>query len=203
MALFDSMLAAFKSGGENRAQLSQGLWSNWQPAFEVSVASRHFEYCSAVHTGFLANPIAQRAVCIVAEGAGQAPAASINASLNQLVATTSAGQSLVETLAAHILLHGNGYAQIIKDAAGQPTEIFALRPDRVKVIADETGWPCAYEYKVENSVSVIPVLDEDGWPNIFQIKAMHPLEDHYGAGALAAAHSAITNHNLASEWNRT
>ncbi|NQX94962.1 MAG: phage portal protein [Erythrobacter sp.] len=33
-------------------------------------------------------------------------------------------------------------------------------------------------------------------------KAMHPLEDHYGAGALVAAHQAVKIHNAASNWNR-
>jgi hypothetical protein len=41
------------------------------------------------------------------------------------------GQSLIETLACQLLLHGNAYVQILKDAAGQPVELFALRPERV------------------------------------------------------------------------
>ncbi len=203
MALFDSMITAFKGGKQNRAPLSQGIWNNWLPTLSVGAASRNFEYKSAVKAGFVANPIAQRAVRLVAEGIGQAPLASSDPQLTELVSATSAGQSLIETLAAHLLLHGNSYVQILKDASGKPIEMFALRPDRVKVIADDTGWPCAYEYRVGENVTVIPAENEDGWPNAVQIKAMHPLEDHYGAGALAAAHSAITIHNLASEWNRT
>jgi HK97 family phage portal protein len=109
---------------------------------------------------------------------------------------------LVETLAAHLLLHGNGYVQIIKDASGQPVELFALRPDRVKVIAGSDGWPCAYEYKLPTASITIPVEDDDGWPGIIHIKTMHPLEDHYGAGSLEAAWQAVTIHNAAAVWNR-
>lgn len=203
MALFDNMLAAFKGSQQTRVPLSQNLLQNWIPAFETSGCRGDFEYQSAIQNGFLTNPIAQRAVRIIAEGVGQSPCSCNEPQMTKLVGATSAGQSLIETLAAHILLHGNGYVQIIKDASNRPFEMFALRPDRVKVVADNSGWPCAFEYTVGNNTTIIPLEDEDGWPNILHIKAMHPLEDHYGAGALSAAHQAIAIHNLASEWNRT
>jgi HK97 family phage portal protein len=119
-----------------------------------------------------------------------------------LVTATSAGQSLVETLAAHLLLHGNGYVQILKDASGTPVELFALRPERVKVMTGPDGWPCAYEYTVQNRTARIPCEDEDGWPGIIAIRAMHPLDDHNGAGAMEAAWQAVLIHNAATHWNR-
>jgi len=206
MALLDTLLSAFKGGEETRVPLAQGNWHGsyhgWTPAFAERRAAQSFCYDQAVQDGFLSNPIAQRAVRIVSEGAGQAPMTIANDDLAALVTSTSAGQSLIETLAAQILLHGNGYVQIIKDANGKPVELFALRPDRVKVIAGGDGWPNAYEYAVGAEKLLIPVEDENGWPNIVQIKAMHPLNDHLGASALAAAQQAVAIHNAASEWNR-
>ncbi|BDI59629.1 phage portal protein [Qipengyuania nanhaisediminis] len=201
MALLENLLSAFKGGGANRVPLAPASLQGWMPAFAPAPSVRSFEYDGAVRDGFLGNPIAQRAVRIVAEGVGQAPLTGEGSDLHALVTATSAGQSLVETLAAHILLNGNGFIQIIKDASGQPVELFALRPDRVKVIAGDDGWPCAYEYSVGKERLVIPVEDEDGWPNIVQVKAMHPLDDHRGASAMAAAHQAIAIHNAASQWN--
>lgn len=201
MALLDNLFAAFKGGEENRVPLAPGFLQGWMPAFEGGSSTRSFEYTAAVSQSFLSNPVAQRAVRIVAEGIGQAPLAATDEGLSALITATSAGQSLVETLAAHILLHGNGYVQIVKDASGHPIELFALRPDRVKVIAGDDGWPCAFEYVVGGDRITIPVEDDEGWPNIVQIKAMHPLEDYYGAGALAAAHQAVLIHNAAAEWN--
>ncbi|MEM8724559.1 MAG: phage portal protein [Pseudomonadota bacterium] len=201
MALLDNLLSAFKGGEESRVPLAPGFLQGWTPAFEGGRAARHFDYHTAVRESFLSNPVAQRAVRIVAEGVGQAPLTGNDAKLSELVTATSAGQSLVETLAAQVLLHGNGYVQIIKDASGKPVELFALRPDRVAVIAGEDGWPCSYEYRVGSERISIPLEDEDGWPNIIAIKAMHPLEDHYGAGALAAAMQAVAIHNAAAEWN--
>jgi HK97 family phage portal protein len=161
-----------------------------------------FEYAGAVQESFLANPIAQRAVRIVAEGIAQAPLTSPDPEIASLASATSAGQPLIETVTAHLLLHGNSYVQIIKDASGKPVELFALRPDRIRIIADEQGWPCAVDYTVATHQCRIPFEDEDGWPNLIQIKAMHPLEDHCGASALAAAQQAVRIHNAASAWNR-
>jgi HK97 family phage portal protein len=201
MALLDTLLSAFKGGEENRVPLSPGRMQGWMPAFSEHAGVRHFRYDTAVRDGFLSNPIAQRAVRIVAEGVGQAPLTINDPDLSRLVTATSAGQSLIETLAAHVLLHGNGYVQIIKDASGRPVELFALRPDRVSIIAGSDGWPCAYEYMVGGGKLILQAEDDDGWPNVVQIKAMHPLDDHLGASALAAAHQAVAIHNAASQWN--
>ena len=89
-----------------------------------------------VREGYLGNAIVQRAVRLVAEAAGSAPVAASDPGLAALVAATSGGQGLVETLAAQLLLHGNGYVQILTDGAGAPAELFALRPERVTVEAD-------------------------------------------------------------------
>lgn len=205
MAWIDTLLSAFKGGEADRVPLASGFASgmpvDWLHSFATR-APEPFEYTSAVRQSFLSNPIAQRAVRIIAEGVAQAPLTSSQSAVLSLVKATSAGQPLIETLATHLLLHGNGYVQIIKDASGKPVELFALRPDRVKIVADEHGWPCAVEYTVGANKRRIAFEDEDGWPNLIQIKTMHPLEDHYGASALAAAHQAVRIHNAASTWNR-
>ncbi len=123
--------------------------------------------------------------------------------LAALVNATSAGQSLLETLASHLLLHGNGFVQVMKDASGKPVELFALRPDRMSVIAGSDGWPTGFTYKVGEQSLTIPLLDEDASPNLIHIKDFHPIDDHFGAGCLSAADQAIATHNAASKWNRT
>ena len=202
MALFENLLSAFKGGEENRVPLSSGFMTGWMSSIDGGNPALTYRYESAVESGFLSNPVAQRAVRIVAEGIGQSPLSASDDDLAALITATSAGQPFIETLAAHVLLHGNGFIQIIKDASGRPVELFALRPDRVKVVAASDGWPYAYEYIVGSETVRIPIEDEDGWPAIIHIKAMHPLDDHMGAGALAAAHQAVMIHNAAAEWNR-
>ena len=202
MPLLDNLLSAFKGGAPSRASLVPAMHQGWYPAFEAGPSPRSYEYTRAVAEGFLANPIAQRSVRLVAEGVGQAPLLCPDPRLAELVTATSAGQSLVETLAAQLLLHGNGYVQILKDASGTPVELFALRPERVKVMTGPDGWPCAYEYTVQNRSTRISCEDEDGWPGIIAIRAMHPLDDHNGAGAMEAAWQAVLIHNAATHWNR-
>ena len=202
MALLDIFRSAFKGGAQTHVPLTSGIMQGWIPAFESGPANGQYEYCRAVREGFLANPIAQRSVRLLAEGVGQAPLACSDPRLAALVTETSAGQSLIETLAANLLLHGNAYVQILKDASGTPVELFALRPDRVKVALDSKGWPVAYDYTVTPHVTRLVIEDENGWPGIIAIRAMHPLDDHSGAGALEAAWQAVLIHNAATQWNR-
>jgi len=203
MSFLENLATAFKGGGAGRVPLAHGFVSPWALALGNTSAGGNFNYGRSIQQGFLANPIAQRAVRIVCEGVGRAPISTSNERLMAMVGATSAGQSLIETLCAHVLLHGNGYVQIIKDAAGAPVELFALRPERVSVEAGPDGWPCAYQYKLASQTISIPLEDDKGWPNIIHVKAMHPSDDHYGAGSLVAADQAIAVHNAASQWNRS
>ncbi len=90
----------------------------------------------------------------------------------------------------------------MKDAAGRPVELFALRPERMSVVASSDGWPSAFTYKVGEQALTIPLLDEDASPNLIHIRHFHPADDHYGAGCLAAADQAVATHNAAANWNR-
>ena len=193
MSFFQTLAAAFKGSG-GRVPLARTFDSPWY--FAGDAAGRvPFEYTGAVRRAYLDNPVAQRAVKLVAEGIGGAPLLATDPDLTRLVAATSAGQSLLETLASHLLLHGNAYVQVMKDARGRPVELFALRPERVSVVPGADGWPVAYAYKVAERTLTIPVLDEDAAPNIVHIRGFHPADDHYGAGCLSAAEQAIATHN--------
>ena len=201
MSLFQSLAAAFKSGS-GRVPLGRGFTSPWYFS-DVAGGRPPFEYTGAVRRAYLENPVAQRAVRLVAEGIGGAPLQPTDPALLALVNATSAGQSLLETLASYLLLHGNGYIQVMKDALGRPAELFALRPERVSIVAGHDGWPVAYAYRVGEQALSIPVLDGDASPNLIHIRHFHPADDHYGAGCLAAADQAIATHNAAANWNRS
>ena len=202
MSFLDSLRTAFKGDGGARVPLARSFSSPWSVAFETSATRLPFEYRRAIKQAFLENPVAQRAVRIVAESVGSAPLAISDQEVQQLIGTTSAGQSLLETLAAHLLLHGNGYVQVMRDGEGQPVELFALRPERMQVVMGKDGWPAAYQYKVGDHTLTLPVEDENGWPGVIHLKAFHPADDHYGAGCLSAAEQAVLIHNAASGWNR-
>jgi HK97 family phage portal protein len=201
MSFLTTLTSALKGGGPSRVPLARSFTSPWSLAFEPGGARLPFDYSRAIRHAYLENPVAQRAVRLVSEGVAGAPLAG-DARLLGLVGATSAGQALIETLAAQLLLHGNGFVQVMKDAAGQPVELFALRPERVSVVPDAAGWPAAYHYKVGDKTLAIPLEDDAGWPNLIHLKSYHPADDHYGAGCLAAADQAVAIHNAASAWNR-
>ncbi|MDK2760050.1 MAG: phage portal protein [Sphingopyxis sp.] len=181
--------------GSARPVLSR-VYGTWSAAAHVPLG-----WEAQVREGFLGNAIAQRAVRMVAEAAGSAPLVASDPALAALVAATSGGQGLVEKLASHLLLHGNGYVQILTDGAGAPAELFALRPERVAVEADARGWPVAYRYKAGGASAVLPAEDGAGRAAMVHVKTLHPLDDHYGAGCLGAAAGAIAAHNAAARWN--
>ena len=207
MSFLTSLVSAFKGGGGARVPVSRGFispWSHWgATAFDGGPPGRGpFDYAREVGQAYLANPVAQRAVRIVAEGVGSAPIACANEQLEALIRCSCGAQPLLEVLAAQLSLHGNAYVQIVKDGAGVPVELYPLRPERVQVVAGEDGWPAAYRYILADRTITLPLEDEDGWPSIIHLKGFHPTDDHYGAGCLAAAAPAVAIHNAASEWNR-
>ncbi len=202
MSFLDTLTAAFKGGGGARVPLARGFTSPWATAFETGTGRSAYDYTTAVKRGYLDNPVAQRAVRIVADGVGSAPIAPADAAAMALVRATSAGQSLLETLAANVLLHGNGFVQIARDAGGKPVELFALRPERMTVVPGADGWPKAWLYRIGETRIELPLEDENGWPCLIHIKGFHPADDHYGAGCLSAAEQAVAVHNAASDWNR-
>ncbi|MBX7481476.1 phage portal protein [Qipengyuania qiaonensis] len=203
MSFLTTLASAFKGGGGARVPVSRGFVSPWAAAFDGGLPGRRpFDYAREVAEAYLANPVAQRAVRIVAEGVGGAPIACADARLAQLIACSCGSQPLPEVLAAQLALHGNAYVQIVKDGAGLPIELYPLRPERVQVVAGEDGWPAAYRYILADRTIALPLEDEDGWPEVIHLKGFHPSDDHYGAGCLAAAAPAVAIHNAASEWNR-
>lgn len=182
-----------------RAWLGRG-WAgagDWPQSYEAQLKA-----------ALLANPVAQRAVRLVSEAAGSAAISAMTTSPEDarfaldLVKRRVAGQSLIEALAAHMLLHGNGYIQIGHSAEGLPTNLFALRPDRVTIEQDAAGWPVAYRYRAgENEVRYVGE-DATGRTAVIHVKAINPTDDHYGLGCLGAAAGAVAIHNAATQWNK-
>jgi len=202
MAWLDRLTAAFKSGGQTRLPIAAGFTGVSWPWHDTG-GGENYAYDRAVREGFLGNPIVQRSVRLVSEGIGQAPIKVSDPALAGLIAGPGSGRSLLEDLATHVLLHGNGYVQVIKDGAGQPVDLFALRPDRITLMPGHDGWPTHAEYRTGDRIVELAFQDERGWPNLIHVKCMHPLDDHYGASALRAAWPATAIHNAASHWNRS
>ncbi|HZF95783.1 MAG TPA: phage portal protein [Allosphingosinicella sp.] len=193
-----------------RASVRPSLFRAWGAAPSAGDWPRSYE--AQVREAYLGNPIAQRAVRMVAESVAWAPVYSDESGTfirekegspaigARVVSMVSPG--LLETVASQLLLHGNAFVQVICDGAGAPAELFALRPERVKVEADAGGWPAAYLYSAGEAKSRLPARDGLARPSVVHLKAMHPLDDHYGLGCLGAAAGAVAVHNAAARWNK-
>lgn len=159
-------------------------------------------YADQVREGYCLNPVAQRAIRLVAETVAQAPVDASDEAMTVLVMERTGGQPLIETLAAHVMLHGNAFVQVLGDGEGGVAELFALRPERVSIETDANGWPVAYRYAVGARVMRLPAEDAGGRPSVIHIRHFHPLDDHLGLGCLGAAMGAIAIHNAATRWNK-
>ena len=193
-----------------RESVRPSLFRAWGAAPSAGDWPRSYE--AQVREAYLGNPIAQRAVRMVAESVAWAPVHSDESgtfirekeggAAIAARAVSMVSPALLETVASQLLLHGNAFVQVICDGAGEPAELFALRPERVKVEADAGGWPAAYLYSAGEAKSRLPAWDGLGRPSVVHLKAMHPLDDHYGLGCLGAAAGAVAVHNAAARWNK-
>ncbi|MEA3036010.1 MAG: hypothetical protein QOH04_1775, partial [Sphingomonadales bacterium] len=113
------------------------------------------------------------------------------------------GAAFLEAVTSHLLIAGNSYIEAV--AAGSRKrndvrELYALRPDRMKVVPGPDGWPEAYEYTV--SGRTVRFAQEGPLPPVLHLSLFHPLDDHYGLAPLEAAAVAVDTHNAAAKWNK-
>jgi phage portal protein BeeE len=171
-------LIAFDSGGRAR----------WTPR----------DYAALAREGYIGNAIVHRAVKLVAESvaavtylAYEGDTAREPHPLAALVARPNPSQdgaAFLEAVCAHLLLAGNAYIEAVT-IDGAVRELYALRPDRMRVVPGADGWPVAYEYAVGGRT----LRFEQGTPlpPILHLAQFHPLDDHYGLSSLEAAAVAV------------
>ena len=166
-------------------------------------------YGALAREGFMRNPVAHRAVRLIAEAAASIPwllyeneTAISEHPMLVLFRKPNArmsGTDFLESLFGHLLLSGNAYVEpvILNDAL---RELHLLRPDRVRIIEGRDGWPEAYEYRVGKQATRF-AADGEGL-SILHLRLFHPLDDHSGFSPLSAAQMALDLHNAASVWNK-
>lgn len=168
------------------------------------------DYPGLAREGFMRNPVAHRAVRMIAEAAAAAPwllydgTAEIAAhGALDLIARPNplqAGPAFFETLYGHLLLSGNAYVLAIPSGDGV-RELHLLRPDRVRVQADADGWPESVQLRGGREPRTLP-LGAAGDGGVLQLKLFHPLDDQHGFAPLEAASMALDLHNAAARWNK-
>jgi HK97 family phage portal protein len=172
------------------------------------------DYAALAREGYMTNAIVHRAVKLVAENAAaccfllyQGAAEHDRHPLLDLLARPNPrqdGAALFESLYSYLLLAGNAYVEAVTlggaDGASEVRELYALRPDRMRLVPGPDGWAEAYEYTVAGRS--VRFDQTAALPPILHLAAFHPLDDHYGLSALEAAAVAVDVHNAASRWNK-
>jgi len=171
------------------------------------------DYAALSREGYAKNAIVHRAVRLIAESIGGLSfvlyegAAELTAHpLLDLLARPNPrqdGVSLLETVSAHLLLAGNAYVEAVGLADGaelKVRELYALRPDRMKVVPGPDGWPQAYDYTVTGRT--VRFEQAATLPPILHLTFFHPVDDYYGLAPLEAAACALDTHNAAAKWNK-
>jgi HK97 family phage portal protein len=146
------------------------------------------------------NPVALRAVRLVAEGLSSV---TLQAAGRTHEAAGLLPPPLLEAVATHLLLHGNAFLETGMDFGGRPAELWALRPERMRLETDANGWPIAWVHEVGGRLQRHPAQGDAQAPGLVHLKAFDPLDDHLGAGSVEAASEAIALLQAAGRWNRS
>jgi HK97 family phage portal protein len=168
-------------------------------------------YAALARAGFMKNAVVYRAVRMVAEAAASIPWLLYEGAtelddhpLLQLLKKPNAhqgGADLLEALYGHLLVAGNAYAEAVT-VDGVVRELYALRPDRMSVVPDASGWPAAFEYAANGRTVRFNQEGDGPVPPILHVASFHPLDDYYGFPPLEAAQVSLDVHNAANAWNK-
>jgi HK97 family phage portal protein len=168
------------------------------------------DYGALSREGYQRNPVVHRCVRLIAEGAAQvALIARIGGherpdhpalALIERPNPRQGGIAFRETLYGHLLVAGNAYVEAAS-LAGEPRELHALRPDRMRLVPGRDGWAEAYDYAV-GAHAIRFRQDESPLPPILHLTLFHPVDDHYGLSPIEAAACSLDVHNAAGAWHK-
>lgn len=169
------------------------------------------DYGALAREGYMRNPVAYRCVRMIAEAASSVP--FILYEKGQLLDAhpllellrrpnpAMSGPELFEQWYGYLQISGNAYMEAVA-LGGDVRELYALRPDRMKVIPGKEGWPAAYEYAAGGRTIRFSQDSDAGVSPIYHLALFHPDSDHYGLSPLEAAAAAVDIHNAAAAWNK-
>ena len=107
------------------------------------------------------------------------------------------GLQLLENTISFEELTGNAYWLLDSFVNGKPTEIYSLRPDRVKVIPDKVNYIKGYSYEIAPSKFITFQPEQ-----IIHFKYFNSTDDYYGLSPLSAGRMAIDTQQLVDIYNQ-
>lgn len=209
-----------KSIQRDRARVkSAGVYAAFEPLSAPRWTSRRYDRLA--DEAYRKNVIAYRCIGEVASGAASVPwllyeghgvrrrehEAHPLLTLLRRPSPAQGGIALMETLYAYLLIGGNAYLEAVtaEDRAfldAPPTELHALRPDRVSVVPGALGMAALYRHELAGVRRDFPVDQVSGRCRLLHLKNFNPLDDWYGLSPIEAAAFSIDQHNEAGAWNQ-
>ena len=174
--------------------------------------SSKIAYNDLAKEGYSENAIVYRCINEIANNASRVKinlfrgdAEVDNHPLLDLLYNPSPTQSQVEWfqgLYSYLLISGNNYMLSVGGDNTPPTELYNLRPDRIKIQTGQRAMPTAYDYIISGQVVERYEVDQaTGDSKIKHIKMFNPLDDYYGMSPIQASSVDIDQHNLANKHN--
>ncbi len=106
------------------------------------------------------------------------------------------GSDLKEATLSYQELTGNSYWLLDAFVSGHPTEIYPLRPDRIRIIPSEKTYIKEYRYKISEGKEIKLKPEQ-----VIQFKYFNSSDDFYGLSPLSAARLAVSTHDTGDKHN--
>ncbi|HZH53262.1 MAG TPA: phage portal protein [Microvirga sp.] len=206
--MIDLLNRWFRASPEAKASRTQGAIALYLAGHAVWTPR---DYAALSREGFQKNAVVHRAVRLVAEAAASLPlilkrgaGEVVEHPLLALLARPNGregGQRFLESVYGHLLVSGNAYVEAVQ-VEGAPRELYALRPDRMRVVPGQDGWPAAYDYTVGAETIRFAQRAGEAVSPVLHLTLFHPADDHYGLSPMEAAATALDIHNAAGAWNK-
>lgn len=168
-------------------------------------------YHAMAREGFMRNPVCHRCVRMIAQAAAAVPWLAYDGPTETpdhgalaLLARPNDHQTatpFLETVFSHLLLAGNAYVERL-DGIDSIAGLHVLRPDRVRMLTDEAGWPDGFAYELNGATRTVMFAQGAPTPPLLHLSQFHPLDDQVGFAPVQSALMALDIHNAAARWNK-
>jgi len=206
--IFDNIKNIFKT--QKEIQKKEAPIVSYQ-SLGYDVSSK-IAYSDLAKEGYSENAIVYRCINEIANNASRVKINLFrgdqevdNHPLLDLLYNPSPTQSQVEWfqgLYSYLLISGNNYMLSVGGDNTPPTELYNLRPDRIRIQTGQRAMPTAYDYMISGQIVESYEVDQaTGDSKIKHIKMFNPLDDYYGMSPIQASSVDIDQHNLANKHN--
>lgn len=102
----------------------------------------------------------------------------------------------LSTIQLYRAVAGNVFIEKVRAQSRKVSELWFLRPDRVRIVPDAQKFIRGYEYRYGDQVFMIPPED------IIHLKTLNPYDDYYGMPPLAACAERVDTDNAMRSFTR-